>query len=197
MDFYPSNMRTEWIVVAALAMVALVGVSYWLGTQNASINEPGDLPNTPGRGPGTTIPPRNDIPQSVPPVIETEEFPPLPEGITYDYGAKFEPPAGRVVHGIGQWDEYNEKYLALLNQSNYPASELIFIQIGESDRPWAPAKLKAQVFKVGNAGEIPSMNITLSGNQPTQAELDKLPDPLFGIDDEVVNSTKYDSRIQP
>jgi len=37
-----------------------------------------------------------------------EETPP---GLTYQFGAKFEPPVGRVVHGIGQWRVYNEKDL--------------------------------------------------------------------------------------
>jgi outer membrane protein assembly factor BamB len=29
----------------------------------------------------------------------------------YTYGAKLEPPAGRIVHGMGQWEQYNAKLL--------------------------------------------------------------------------------------
>lgn len=36
------------------------------------------------------------------------------EGSPYGLGAKFEPPAGRVIHAMGQWEEYNAKLLPLL-----------------------------------------------------------------------------------
>ena len=44
--------------------------------------------------------------------------------LTYQFGAKFEPPVGRVVHGMGQWVEYNPPYLALLPASEKPGGEL-------------------------------------------------------------------------
>ncbi len=47
----------------------------------------------------------------------------------YQFGAKFEPPMGRVVHAVGQWKLYNEKYFAMLGSALQPVSELIFIPI--------------------------------------------------------------------
>ncbi|MDP2959605.1 MAG: hypothetical protein Q8N53_24585 [Longimicrobiales bacterium] len=35
-----------------------------------------------------------------------------PSDPVYRFGAKFEPPVGRVVHGIGQWESYNVTYSA-------------------------------------------------------------------------------------
>ena len=40
------------------------------------------------------------------------------EPLTYDVGARFEPPAGRVVRGLGQWAEYNAKY-AISRQARF------------------------------------------------------------------------------
>ena len=54
--------------------------------------------------------------------------------LTYRYNAKFEPPIGRVVHGLGQWPAYNTKYAALFPQANQPASELSFIPIADTVR---------------------------------------------------------------
>lgn len=54
----------------------------------------------------------------------------------YEYGVKFEPPAGRIVHGLGQWDACNATYRAMLPASARPASELVFIPIGDTPRGW-------------------------------------------------------------
>ncbi len=121
--------------------------------------------------------------------------PPPAPGYTYQFGAKFEPPVGRVVHGIGQWDAFNVKYFAMLPASAQPASELVFIPIGDTIRPWNPAKIAASLAAMRAAGRMPLADIALRGNQPTQAELAQLPDPLFGIDHEVANGTKWDSRL--
>jgi hypothetical protein len=125
--------------------------------------------------------------------------PPPPPGTpppSYQFGAKFEPPIGRVVHGMGQWEVFNPKYTALLATQSQPASELIFLAIGDTIRPWNPVQIAARVAGIGAAGRIPLADIGLRGNQPTAAELAKLPDPLFGIDHEVANGTKWDSRLQ-
>ena len=42
---------------------------------------------------------------------------PAAEAQRYSLGAKFEPPAGRVVQGIGQWEQYNAKLLPKLPPS--------------------------------------------------------------------------------
>ena len=123
--------------------------------------------------------------------------PPPPPGssLTYRFGAKFEPPDGRVVHGIGQWEVYNAKYYALLPADQQPAAELIFVDLGDTPRGWEPEKLAARMAAISSSGRIPSVDIALRGLQPTPAVLATLPDPLYGIDHEVANGTKYDARI--
>ena len=116
-------------------------------------------------------------------------------GLHYQFGAKFEPPEGRVVHGMGQWAAYNPKYQALLPPDRQPAAELVFIQIGDTQRPWQPAKIAQSLAVMGQAGRIPLLDIGLRGNQPSQAELAALDDKLYAIDDEVASSTVWDARI--
>ncbi len=122
--------------------------------------------------------------------------PPSPnQDPTYRFGAKFEPPVGRVVHGEGQWKAYNDKYEALLPADRQPAAELRFVDLGDTPRGWEPDKIAASLAAIDGAGRIPSIDISLRGLKPTPAELATLPDPLFGIDHDVANSTTYDARI--
>jgi acetyl esterase/lipase len=101
-----------------------------------------------------------------------------------------------VVHGIGQWQPYNATLLRALPAELHPASELIFIQIGDSPRGWRGQGVIAALRRVDSGGRIPSINITLSGNQPSQAELDTLPDRRFGIDHLVASGDRFDARLQ-
>ena len=123
--------------------------------------------------------------------------PPPPPGpaAQYEFGAKFEPPVGRVVHGMGQWAAFNAKYTGLLGPGIQPASELMFITLADTLRPWNPAQIAASLAKIAAAGRIPLADIALRGNQPTPAELAQLPDPLFAVDDEVAGGSKWDSRL--
>ncbi|NOT09797.1 MAG: hypothetical protein HOP28_16515 [Gemmatimonadales bacterium] len=114
---------------------------------------------------------------------------------SYQFGAKFEPPVGRVVHGVGQWQEYNLKYAALLPAERQPASELIFIDIANLERPWNPALIASALTQIGAAGRIPAIDIGLRGNQPGKAALDTMADKLFAIDDEVAHSSTWDGRL--
>ncbi len=113
----------------------------------------------------------------------------------YRYGAKFEPPLGRVVHGMGQWEDYNTRYLSLLPAGLHPASQLVFIEIGDTPRGWRPQLIAQQLQSLDQAGLIPVLDIGLRGNQPTPAELDTMQDKLFGIDDDVAGGSVYDGRI--
>lgn len=117
-------------------------------------------------------------------------------GPSYQFGAKFEPPVGRVVHGVGQWQEYNLKYAALLPAVNQPASELIFLSLVDSLRPWNPANIAAAFAGIDARGRIPLADFAPRGGQPSPAEFAALPNPYWAVDDEVANSTKWDSRIQ-
>jgi hypothetical protein len=121
---------------------------------------------------------------------------------TYQFGAKFEPPVGRVVHAVGQWESYNAKYYAALPATMQPASQLIFITL-ENDphpwnlnpRPWDPQKIALDIQTIWAAGRIPSLDLALRGDKPSTPELQQIPDPLYGIDDDVANTTQYDGRI--
>jgi hypothetical protein len=116
--------------------------------------------------------------------------------LTYRYGAKFEPPLGRVVHGLGQWHVYNTKYSALLPQAHQPASELIFLNPVDTTRPWNPALIASAFAAIDARGRIPLADITMHrSGQPTPAEQAALPDPLYGNDHEIANSTKWDARL--
>ncbi len=162
----PSPMR--WHLLALLAM--LVGCTTTTGPSSDPV----------AQDPGPVVPPAP---------------PPQSPAPTYRFGAKFEPPIGRVVHGVGQWESYNAKYTTLLPSSLNPASELVFVDIGDTPRGWEPAMIAARFAGIDASGRIPSLNISLRGLQPSAADLAKLPSPLYGIDIDIANSTKYDSRI--
>jgi acetyl esterase/lipase len=110
--------------------------------------------------------------------------------------AKFEPPAGRVLHGMGQWDAYNAKLLQSLPAAVRPAAQLLFIDIGDTPRGWRPQGFAARLEVLGREGLVPVLDIGLRGNRPTKAELDRRTDKLFGIDHEVAAGTRFDERIR-
>jgi acetyl esterase/lipase len=114
----------------------------------------------------------------------------------YSLGAKFEPPAGRVVHGMGQWEQYNAKLLPLVPAELRPGSKLIFIDLGDTPRGWRPEAIRNLVQRCDQEGFIPHLDIAPRGNQPGRAALAALADPLFGIDDEVASTSRFDERIQ-
>jgi hypothetical protein len=126
------------------------------------------------------------------PMVDTITAPSL----TYQYGAKFEPPVGRVVHGMGQWVNGNPQYAAMLPSSNQPASELMFITLGDTPRPWDPPDMAAKMASIGAMGRIPSMDLSLRGLQPTATELSQMADKTYGIDSLVAYTTQFDARIQ-
>jgi hypothetical protein len=114
----------------------------------------------------------------------------------YSLDAKFEPPAGRVAHGMGQWEQYNAKLLPLLPAELRPASKLIFITIGDTPRGWRADGIRSMMQRHDEEGFIPHIDIALRGNQPNHAALAALSDPLFGIDDKVASTSQFDGKIQ-
>jgi len=114
----------------------------------------------------------------------------------YSLGAKFEPPADRVVHGIGQWEQYNATLLPKLPADLQPASKLLFVNVADMPRGWRPQGIRNTLQRYDQAGVIPQIDISLCGNQPTKGEIDKISDPHFGIDHEVASGPRYDSRIE-
>ncbi|MBM4192827.1 MAG: hypothetical protein FJ202_00405 [Gemmatimonadetes bacterium] len=166
------------IVRSIRALLKILGTVFGVACANATAPVP-QAPNTepPGGVDNSVTPPGGPV-------------------LTYRYGAKFEPPIGRVVHGLGQWMEYNTKYAALLPTAHQPASELSFTPIADSVRPWNPSQILAGLQAMDARGRIPLMNLSLYAGQPTQAELATMSDKLFGVDDEIANGTKWDSRLQ-
>ena len=115
---------------------------------------------------------------------------------SYEFGAKFEPPVGRVVHGMGQWVNGNPQYLAMLPAGNKPAAELMFIDLGDTPRPWDPPEIAARMAAIHAAGRIPVVDLALRGLQPTPATLSQMADKTYGIDSLVAYSAQFDERIQ-
>jgi acetyl esterase/lipase len=97
---------------------------------------------------------------------------------------------------MGQWEQYNAKLLPLLPAELRPASKLIFLEIGDTPRGWLPEGIRNMMQRYDQEGFIPSLDIAPRGNQPGQAALAALADPLFGIDHEVASSSRFDARIQ-
>lgn len=120
---------------------------------------------------------------------------PVAPAPSYQFGAKFEPPAGRVLHGMGQWQMYNPAYLAALPAAEQPAAELMFIEIADTTRPWKPTQIGQALQLMSGQGRIPLLDIGLRGNQPLPAQLDTMTDKLYAVDDEVANSGTWDSRL--
>jgi len=118
-----------------------------------------------------------------------------PVGEPVSPGTALAPPPGRVVHGMGQWQEYNETLLAALPAGVRPVSQLTFIDMGDTPRGWQPATLAAALQGQVQAGLVPHVDIALRGLQPGHAVLDTLADKLYGIDDDVASTAQYDARI--
>ena len=100
-----------------------------------------------------------------------------------------------VEHGVGQWLAYNAKYSAALPATTQPASELIFFNPMDTTRPWNPSLLAASLAAIDARGRIPLGDIALRGNEPLPADLAAMGYPLFGVDNEIASSTKWDGRL--
>jgi len=97
---------------------------------------------------------------------------------------------------MGQWEQYNAKLLPLLPAELRPASKLIFIDIGDTPRGWRPEAIRNMVQRYDQESFIPHIDIALRGNQPRNAVLATMADPLFGIDHEVASTSRFDGRIE-
>jgi len=119
-------------------------------------------------------------------------------GGKYRYNARFEPPRGRIIHGMGQWQDGNAEYLAMLDDPKlFPAVQLLFAPIGDWPRPW-----EWRLEKLGKAmaedkaeGRLPHLDITLKGIDSSSPR-DKGATQERSIDHEVASSDRYDSRIR-
>lgn len=115
---------------------------------------------------------------------------------TYTYGAKFEPPDGKVIHGMGQWERDNQAYLAMLaDESLYPLTEIAFIDISPP-RPWEFQKRRLWQYlqRLRNEQMIANINLGMSGPKQSENKKKNIKIP-FGVDNAVANTTQYDQRI--
>jgi Glycosyl hydrolase family 26 len=115
-----------------------------------------------------------------------------PAAARYKYGVKFEPPDGKVLHGMGQWAAGNKNYIATLADPEIePAMMLFFVNIGDWPRPWDSRleTLKTMLLAEVAQGRILHVSIAFRGLDP-QA-MTELP-----VDREVAESTRYDDRIR-
>lgn len=117
----------------------------------------------------------------------------LPKGPpTYKYGAKFEPPDGRILHGMGNWPEGNKNYLAALGDERLePAAATVFIAAGEWPRPWEGqvVRLRKTLDAETTLGRMLHVGIELWGMDAGKRQ--RAP-----IDVDVANSNKYDDHIR-
>lgn len=116
--------------------------------------------------------------------------------LDYEFGALFEPPRGRVVHGMGQWIDGNPQYAALFPVDKQPAAELVFVDLGDTPRGWEPDKIAERIAGIRSDGRIPVMDLALRGLQPGSAALSQMEDKTYGIDSVIATSSLYDARIQ-
>jgi hypothetical protein len=116
---------------------------------------------------------------------------PQPASGEYLRGAKFEPPLGRVLQGMGQWEEANETFLRAIDDPGLqPAAQLLFLPIGDWPRPW---DRRVNATREGMAdmkarGYIPHLDISLFGLGADDEQV--------GVDSALVGSDRYDGRVR-
>jgi hypothetical protein len=120
--------------------------------------------------------------------------------LKYTYGAKFEPPEGRVIHGMGQWDRDNLEYLSMLGDEKlYPLFRLTFFNV-KSIRPWdfTFKRLEKYLAQERQAGRIPfiSMDMRYVGENNRFITQDQDKDVYTGLDARVAVSDEYDGKLK-
>jgi hypothetical protein len=111
----------------------------------------------------------------------------------YEYGAKFEPPDGRILHGMGQWPEGNRNYLAVLGDPALePASRTFFLGIGEWPRSWdsRTQALEKMINDEVEQGRMLHVSIALVGIDEATGRGER------PIDAEIATSDRYDDHIR-
>lgn len=118
---------------------------------------------------------------------------PLPPGPpTYRYGAKFEPPDGRILHGMGQWPAGNRNYLeALGDPAIAPAAVLQYMYLGDWLRPWETFLDSGYEMFRGHVeeGRMLHLSLNLSGMNVETRE-------VVPIDRELSRPSRYDEHVR-
>jgi len=117
---------------------------------------------------------------------------PPPSGGRFIYDAKFEPPRGRILHGMGNFVPGNTAYLKMLGDPAIePASKLIYAGIGDWPRSWdnRVQMLRADLKHEEDLGRIPHMNVQFFGIDPGTKD-------VTSVDHDTATTDRYDSRIR-
>jgi hypothetical protein len=125
------------------------------------------------------------------PIVAVGPEDPQPQVGAFLHGAKFEPPLGRVLHGMGNWELGRESYLrALDDPALQPATALSFLPIGDWPRTWATrvTATREGMTDLAAKGYIPHLDISLFG-------LDAQ-DEQQGVDADIAHGDKYDGRVR-
>jgi len=116
----------------------------------------------------------------------------------YLFGAKFEPPKGTVIHGMGQWKDDNRDYVSMLGDpAILPLTQLLFFGI-DSVRPWEMTMDMATAYLAQEvrAGRVPFLTLELHGaNKRVDGRMRVKVEEPFGIDDQVARTDRFDGRI--
>lgn len=120
------------------------------------------------------------------PLQGKEEDPSGPDELKYTYGAKFEPPEGKILHGMGNFYKDNKKYVEMLGDEKiYPLSRLFYMGLETRTRTWDHSllSLRKYIREMEQDDMIPHISIGFASNEGV------------GVDRAVAQSDKYDSRI--
>lgn len=121
------------------------------------------------------------------PLQGTEETPPVPGDLKYTFGAKLEPPEGKILHGMGNFNKDNDKYLEMLGDEKlYPLSRLFYMSLESKTRTWDHSlfSLRKYLRETEQERMIPHVSIGFGANGGG-----------VGIDKSIAQSDKYDGRI--
>jgi hypothetical protein len=127
-----------------------------------------------------------------PGTVALDEVAPPPTGGKFIYDAKFEPPRGRILHGMGNFDDGNNAYLKMLNdRAIEPASKLIYAGIGDWPRSWdgRVQMFRADMDEEEKLGRIPHLTVQFYGIDPETKQ-------VISVDHETATTDRYDSRIR-
>lgn len=107
----------------------------------------------------------------------------------YTFGAKFEPPEGMCVQGVGQWADDNATYIATLDGVNLPASHATTFNAGPQGHPHpTQEEMLARIQAIVAAGGgLPNIGVEFRDFTDPDAD---------GVDTEFATTTDHDFVIE-
>jgi len=111
---------------------------------------------------------------------------------SYRYGARFEPPDGRMLQGLGSWSDGHDEDLAALGEpAEESAAALFSLSIGDWLRPWESQveRLREQMLAQARLGRVLQLEIELKGiDRETRADIP--------LDVEVARGDGHDDHLR-